>query len=194
MDLGLLGLVALVVAGVTAVAAGALVFRVDSMARATYLLAVSFVGVAGVMVVLDLPYLAALTVLMMVIEMAIMGVFMIMYMMNPGGLMPMSMFHNTRGAAVLSGGTFVVLAAGALLVDWPTAEPAALPADATYQLGQGIMGSKMLVMMTVSPVLFVTIVGAVAVATARGRYGAVEPADAPEPTGTAPSGNRRTAG
>ena len=157
------------VLAVLAVVSGALVFRVDSMARATYLLASSFFCVAGVMALLGLPYLAALTVLMMVIEMALMGVYMMMFMMNPAGLMPMSMFHNTRGAAVLSAGTFVVLAAGALLVDWPTTD-AAPPAATTEQLGTGVMESKMLVMMTVSPVLLVTMVAGVVLATRRGRY------------------------
>ena len=168
---------ALAVLGVLAVVSGALVFRVDSMARATYLLATSFFAVAGVMALLGLPYLAALTVLMMVVEMAMMGVFMVMLMMNPAGLMPMSMFHNTRGAAVLAVGTFVVLAAGALLVDWPTTT-AAPPTDTTEQLGQGIMDSKMLVMMTVSPVLLVTMIAGVVLAVRPGRYDRVPHAQA----------------
>ncbi|HRM55518.1 MAG TPA: hypothetical protein PLS11_16585, partial [Ottowia sp.] len=53
------------------------------------------------------------TILMMVMEMAIMVVFMVMFMMNPAGLMPMSMLHNTRGALVITSGTFLLLGAGA---------------------------------------------------------------------------------
>ena len=46
-----------------AVVTGIGVFRVDSMARATYLLLASFLCVAGTMLLLGLDYLGALTVL-----------------------------------------------------------------------------------------------------------------------------------
>lgn len=155
--------------GLVAVAAGIGVFQVDSMARATFLLLASFVAVGAELLLLDLHYLGAITVLMMGMEMAVMVVFMIMLMMDPGGLMPMSMVHDGRRAKAVAIGVFVVLASGALLIDWPQ-RTGAPPADPTYQLGRAIMGSKMLVMMTVSPVLFATIVAAVTLGAARGRY------------------------
>ena len=170
-----------------ATASGFAVFRVASMARATFALAVSFVCVGAVMLLLDLDYLGLITILMMVMEMSIMAVFMIMYMMNPGGLMPMSMFHNKAGAMTMAVGSFVVLAAGALLVPWPQRQGAP-PADVTLQLGEGIMGTKMLVMLTISPVLLATIVGSLVLAAARGRYDRFgddldQPADDPVPGG-----------
>lgn len=170
-----------------AVLSGFLVFRVGSMARATFSLAVSFVCVGAVMLLLGLDYLGVMTVLMMVMEMGVMAVFMIMYMMNPAGLMPMSMYHNKAGAMTLAVGSFVVLASGALLVDWPERTGSA-PADVTLQLGEGIMGTKMLVMLTISPVLFTTIVAALVLAAARGRYDRLgddldQPADDPVPGG-----------
>ncbi len=162
-------LVTFVVLAVIAVAAGIAVFVVDSMARATYALALSFVAVGAELVLLAAPYLAVITILMMVMEMAIMAVFMLMFMMNPAGLMPMSMLHNKRGALVLSAGTFVVLAAGSLLVPWP-ARRGQVPAEPTRALGEAIMGSKMLVMMGISAVLFATIVAALVLASASNRY------------------------
>ena len=155
--------------GLVAVAAGIGVFTVDSMARATFLLLASFVAVGAELLLLDLDYLGAITVLMMGMEMAVMVVFMIMLMMNPGGLMPMSMLHNARGAKAIAGAVFVVLATGSVLVPWPE-RAGAPPGDPTYDLGRAIMGSKMLVMMTISPVLFATLVGAVVLGAARGRY------------------------
>ena len=106
---------------------------------------------------------------MMTVEMAVMVVFMVMFMMNPAGLMPMTMVHNRRGALSLSIGTFVFLAAGALLVPWPNrrGQP---PADATRQLGESIMEGKMLVMLVVGISLFATMVAATVLATGRGRY------------------------
>ncbi|WP_308128143.1 NADH-quinone oxidoreductase subunit J [Modestobacter italicus] len=162
------------VLAVVAIAAGVAVFRVDSMARATYALAASFVAVGLALLLLDLQFLGVMTVLMMVMEMAIMAIYMIMFMgMNPA-LMPMSMVHGKRPALLVSIGTFVVLAAGAVLVPWPTRRGAPA-ADLVTSLGEAVMHSKMLVMLTVSPVLFATIVAALVLALPRGRYDRLGP-------------------
>lgn len=175
------------IAAVVAVLAAAAVFRVNSMARATYALALSFVAVGVAVLILRLDFIGAVTILMMVMEMAVMAVFMVSYMgMNPA-LMPMDMTHSKRPAAVIAVAVFVGLAAAALLIPWPTSGGPA-PQDATRTLGEAIMGSKMLVMLTVSPVLFATIVAALVLANPRGRYDRFggdlrkRPAD-PEPGG-----------
>ncbi|WP_179534400.1 NADH-quinone oxidoreductase subunit J [Actinopolyspora biskrensis] len=155
--------------GVLALVSGALVFRLDSMARVTFALLASFLFVAGEVLLLGLGYLGAVIILMMVMEMVIMAVFMIMYMMNPAGLMPMAMFHNTRGAAGIAGGVFVASALGILLVDWPR-RAGRPPADPTRALGEALMGGQMLTMMTLGLALFATIVATVVLATHRGRY------------------------
>jgi NADH-quinone oxidoreductase subunit J len=152
-----------------AVATGIAVFRVDSMARATFALLLSFLLAAGTVLLVELTYLGVLVALMMVMEMVIMVVFMVMYMMNPAGLMPMSMVHNKKGSLAIAVGTFVVLAAGIYLVDWPTSR-ASRPANPTMQLGEALMGSKMLVMIVLGLALFATIVATVVLATHRGRY------------------------
>lgn len=155
--------------GITAIAAGIAVFLVDSMARATYALLVSFLAVAASLVLLGSTYVGFLTVLMMTVEMAIMGVFMLMYMMNPAGLMPMSMRHNTRGSLVLAGGTFVVLAVGILTVPWPERQGAP-PDDVTFELGMAIMGRHMLTMIVIGVALLATMIAGVMLTTGRGRY------------------------
>ena len=174
--------------GVVAVASGVAVFRVDSMARATYALAVSFVAVGAALLLVELHYVGIITVLMMVMEMAVMAVYMVMFMgMNPA-LMPMSMVHDNRRAIVAAAATFTLLGAGALLVPWPSRRGA--PAmDTTAALGEAIMGSKMLVMMTISPVMVATIVAGIVLAAPRGRYDRLgddlrrRPADDPQPGG-----------
>lgn len=173
---------------VIAVASGIAVFRVNSMARATYALAVSFVAVGLTLLLFHLAFAGVITVLMMVMEMAIMAIYMIMFMgMNPA-LMPMSMVHSKRGSAIVASATFVVLALGAFLIPWPTRR--GMPAgDLITSLGEALMGSKMLVMMTVSPVLFATIIAALVLANPRGRYDRLgddlrrRPADDPQPGG-----------
>ncbi len=157
------------VLAVTSVASGIAVFRVDSMARATYALALSFVAVGLALLLVDLHYVGVVTVLMMVMEMAVMAVYMVMFMgMNPA-LMPMSMVHDNRKAAFAAAACFVLLAAGAVLVPWPTRRGVP-PADATVALGEALMGSKMLVMMALSPVMVATIVAGVSLAAPHGRY------------------------
>ncbi len=164
-----MGDVAFWILSIAAVAAGIVVFVVDSMARATYALAASFVAVGIIVLQLHQDYIGMIIILMMVMEMAIMAVYMVMFMgMNPA-LMPMSMVHDKKAAIVLSGGVFAVLAAGALNVSWParSARPAA---DVTVALGESLMGPNMLVMIAISPVMVATIVSGVVLASARTRY------------------------
>jgi NADH-quinone oxidoreductase subunit J len=157
------------VLSLASVVSGFAVFRLGSMARVTFALLASFLAVAGMVVQLGLGYLGVVLALMMVMEMVVMVVFMIMYMMNPAGLMPMAMYHNKPGAMTISVTTFVALAAGILLVDWPerAGEP---PTDPTFALGLSLMGGQMLTMMTLGVTLFATIVATVVLATGRGRY------------------------
>ncbi len=155
---------------VVAVLAGAVVFKVDSMARATYALAVSFVAVGCALLIFGLEYLAVITILMMVMEMAIMAVFMVMFMgMNPA-LMPMSMVHSQRAALAAAIGLFALLTVGILLTPWPDSAAASASASTVAALGHSLMGNKMLVMMTVSPIMFATIVAGVVLASGRTRY------------------------
>jgi hypothetical protein len=82
--LGVLAAVVFWVAAVVSVLAGAAVFHVDSMARATYALALSFVAVGLAVLTLQQGYVGVVIVLMMVMEMAVMAVYMVMFMgMNP---------------------------------------------------------------------------------------------------------------
>ncbi|WP_293003942.1 NADH-quinone oxidoreductase subunit J [Mycobacterium sp.] len=157
------------VAAVIAVVAGAAVFIVNSMARATYALAVSFIAVGVVVLLLQQNYIGMVTILMMVMEMAVMAVYMVMFMgMNPA-LMPMSMVHDNRRALAAAVGSFVVLATGIMLADWPSRRGAP-PPDVTVALGEELMGPKMLAMAVISPVMVATIVAGIVLAAHRGRY------------------------
>jgi NADH:ubiquinone oxidoreductase subunit 6 (subunit J) len=157
------------VLAVLALVSAVLVFRLGSMARVTFALLASLCFAGGEVVLLGLPYLGVVVVLMMVMEMVIMAVFMIAYMMNPAGLMPMSMVHNKRGSLAISIVTFLALAAGILLVPWPRRRGTA-PADTTFQVGESLMGPHMLTMITLGFALLATIVAATVLATDRGRY------------------------
>ena len=157
------------VGAVVAVAAGIAVFVVDSMARATYALALSFVAVGIDVLTLEQGYVGVVVIVMMVMEMAVMAIYMVMFMgMNPA-LMPMSMVHGKRAALLTAVGTFLVLGGGSLLVHWPQrrGSPAT---DVTRSLGDALMGSHMLVMIAVSPVMVSALVVGVVLSASRGRY------------------------
>ncbi|WP_182353470.1 NADH-quinone oxidoreductase subunit J [Flaviflexus huanghaiensis] len=157
------------VLGVVAILSGAAVFWVDSMARASYALALSFVAVGVQVLFLQQNYVGVMTILMMIMEMAIMAVYMVMFMgMNPA-LMPMSMVHSKKTALVISISVFAMLAAAILLTDWPTrrGQPSG---DVTASLGETLMGTKMLVMVVISPIMIATIVSGIVLAAHRTRY------------------------
>lgn len=157
------------VLAVLAIVSGFAVFRFNSMARVTFALLASFLFAAGEVLLLGLSYLGVVIVLMMVMEMVLMAIFMVMYMMNPGGLMEMQMFHNKRGSLAVCIGSFVALAVGIFLVPWPQRVGRA-PADPTFALGEALMGPQILTMMTLGLALLATIVATVLLATQRGRY------------------------
>jgi NADH:ubiquinone oxidoreductase subunit 6 (subunit J) len=153
-----------------AVASGVAVFMVDSMARATFALLASFLCVGLELLLIDLEYLGVLVVLMMIMEMLVMAVFMIMYMMNPAGLISMTMVHNHRGGLAIAGAVFAALAAGIFLVDWPERAGTA-PPDPAIALGESIMGPKMLIMIGIGVAILATMIASVVLATRQGRYG-----------------------
>ena len=152
-----------------AAASGFMVFRFNSMARVTISLLVSFQASGGLLILLGLGYLGVVVILMMIMEMIIMAVFMIAYMMNPAGLMPMTMTHNKPRARAISVTSFLLLAAGIFAVPWPR-RVGVRPASPTFQLGAALMGPQMLTMITLGFTLFATMVAAVLLATRRGRY------------------------
>lgn len=161
--------VAFWVLAVAAVAFGVMVFVVDSMARATFSLLVSFLCVGAELLLIELRYLGVLVVLMMIMEMLVMVVFMVMYMMNPAGLMPMTMMHNARGAFVIAACAFAALAAGIVAIPWPE-RAGRPPRDPAFALGEAVMGSSMLVMMVIGIAILATMIATVVLATHRGRY------------------------
>jgi NADH-quinone oxidoreductase subunit J len=158
------------VLAVLAVASGILVFRLNSMARVTFALLAVFLFIGGELILLGLGYLGVVVILMMVIEMVIMAIFMIAYMMNPGGLMPMAMVHNHRVALGISAVTFVALAVGIFATAWPAGGGSDPPSDPTLQLGESLMSGQMLTMTTLGVALFATMVATTLLSTGRGRY------------------------
>lgn len=167
------------IVGTGSVVAGWRVFRADSMVRAAYWLLAAFVGVGVLLVALGAEFLGLVLILMMAGEMTIMALFMVAFMMNPAGLNPMTMVHQHRVAIAAGWVAFAGLAAVALVGAFPD-RPAPEDASFTAELGRELLGDSMLVFETAGVTLLATMIGAIALASRRGRFGAAdEGSDAP---------------
>lgn len=166
-----------------------LVFRTDSMVRAAYWLLTSFVGVGGILILLRAEFLGVVLILMMAGEMTVMAVVMVMFMMNPAGLNPMVMVHQHRTAIVAGVVAFLAIAGTALATTFPD-RPAVRTAQATAQLGSELLGRSMLIFETAGVALLATMIGAVAVASHRGRFGQADEGSEEPPLQPGGSGGR----
>lgn len=171
------------------------VFVTQSMVRSAFLLLLSFIATAAMMLLLAAPYIAFATIFMMAVEMMVMALFMVMFMMNPAGLNPMMMVHQHRFAIAAGIAVFVGLAVVTLTTDFPIR---AMRADisSVADLGHEILGDSMLIFETVGVTLLATMVGAVIVSSRAGRFGAADAASTPpglDPDG-APAGRVPEAG
>jgi NADH:ubiquinone oxidoreductase subunit 6 (subunit J) len=156
-----------------AVFSGWRVFRADSMVRAAYWLLVSFAAVGIILVLLRAEFLGLILILMMGGEMTIMVVFMVAFMMNPAGLNPMTMVHRNSVAIAAGVVSFLSIAGLGLFGRFPTVKtPAGV--DPTRRLGVELLGDSMLVFQTAGVTLLAAMIAAIAISSARGRFGAAD--------------------
>ncbi|MEO8080684.1 MAG: NADH-quinone oxidoreductase subunit J [Caldimonas sp.] len=177
---------------IVGVVSGWRVFQTDSMVRASFLLLLSFTAVAGIMLLLAAPYLGVATIFMMAVEMMVMALFMVMFMMNPAGLNPMSMVHQQPlaiGAGVVA---FVGLSAAVLTSPLP-ALPVAADHRAIHDLGIEMLGGSMLIFESAGVALLSAMIGSVILSSRSGRFGAADEGARPpglsegsEPAGIVP--------
>jgi len=146
------------------------VFRTSSMARAGLLL-LAALGIEGFLfLALASEFLGVLQLLMMSGEMVIMVFFMVMFMPDPGGLMGMEMVHDKRRSAAVAAGTGIVLAAVAVLTDWP-ARVVGTDAPDVRAIGFEVMGRSMPTFLFAAMTILFAMVGGVLLAKHGGRYG-----------------------
>jgi NADH-quinone oxidoreductase subunit J len=149
---------------------GAYVFRTSSMARAGLLL-LAALGIEGLLfLALASEFLGVLQLLMMSGEMVIMVFFMVMFMPDPGGLMGMEMVHDKRRSAALAAVTGIVLAAIAVVTDWPT-RVVGTDAPDVRAIGFEVMGRSMPTFLFAAMTILFAMVGGVLLAKHGGRYG-----------------------
>lgn len=157
---------------------GLYVFRTSSMARAGLLLLASL-GIEGlIFLALASEFLGVLQLLMMSGEMVIMVFFMVMFMVDPGGLMGMDMTHDKRRSAAAAAGVAVALAVLAVATDWPAQVVSAEPPD-VRAIGFEVMGRSMITFLFAGMTILFAMVGGIMLAKQGGRLGLPAPAGEP---------------
>jgi NADH:ubiquinone oxidoreductase subunit 6 (subunit J) len=153
--------------GIAAVWFGVVVFRTSSMVRSALALLFSMAAVGGMFLAMQAEFLGVLQLMMMATEMGIMAIFMMMFMMDPGGLGEMDMTHQKR-ASVVAGVVGTVVALGvALLVDWSPTGTVTGPVEQTRLLGLEVMERSMLIFETAGVTILTAMIAATAIAIER---------------------------
>ena len=151
--------------GLAAIGFGVVVFRTSSMVRSALALLFSQTAVGCMFLAMQTEFLGVLRIMMMATEMSIMAIFMVMFMMDPGGMGGMDMTHQKRfsiGAGVVAAGVAIVVAFWA---DWgPVTAEAPDAAMQTRALGIELLGRSMLIFETAGITILTAMIAATAVA------------------------------
>ena len=110
--------------GTAAIWFGVVVFRTHSMVRSAIALLFSQTAIGAMFLVMQAEFLGVLQIMMMATEMSVMAIFMVMFMMDPGGMGKMDMTHQKR-LSLWAGGIGLV---AALVVIWTAGWQGPVPA------------------------------------------------------------------
>ncbi len=155
--------------GVVAIWFAITVFRTSSMVRSALALLAVMVALGGIFLALEAEFLGVLQLMMMASEMTIMAIFMVMYMMDPGGLGQMEMTHQKRSAGLVGALGALGGVTLAVFVAWGGGATVPTPTGQLRLLGLEIMGRSMLIFETAGVTILVAMIAATAVAIARWR-------------------------
>ena len=151
--------------GLAAIGFGVVVFRTSSMVRSALALLFSQTAVGCMFLAMQTEFLGVLQIMMMATEMSIMAIFMVMFMMDPGGLGKMDMTHQKR-LSLWAGG--IGLLAALLLVWLPDWGPVALSVPGAHEqaadLGRELLGRSMFIFQSAGLTILTAMIAATMVA------------------------------
>ena len=157
----------LAVFGLAAVWFGVVVFRTHSMVRSALALLFSQTAVGAMFLTMQAEFLGVLQIMMMSTEMSVMAIFMVMFMMDPGGMGKMDMTHQKRLSLWAGGVAFAVALAVIDTVDWGPPVLSVPGADRQARdLGLELLGRSMLIFQSAGLTILTAMVAATAVAIA----------------------------
>ena len=126
-------------------------------------LVLSFVGVSGLYVLLEAPFLAAAQLLIYAGAVAILILFAIMLTRRVMGETPGGQTNNQWALAAFVAVMLFLVLLGATSQDWPTTTDAP-PGDVITALGEAFLGPYLLPFEIVSVLLLAALVGAIVIA------------------------------
>jgi len=153
--------------GGAAVWFGIVVFRTHSMVRSALALLFSQTAIGAMFLVMQAEFLGVLQIMMMATEMSVMAIFMVMFMMDPGGLGKMDMTHQKKLSLWAGGVGLVVALAAVWLADWGT-EALLVPsaAEQIEALGLELLERAMFIFQSAALTILTAMVAATMVAIA----------------------------
>ena len=153
--------------GLAAIWFAVVVFRTSSMVRSALALLFSQAALGAMFLAMQAEFLGVLQIMMMGTEMSIMAIFMVMFMMDPGGLGAMEMTHQKR-VSVIAGivGAFAALGV-AFFAGWgPVVEAAPAPREQIVGLGLDLMERSMIIFQITGVTILTAMIAATATAVA----------------------------
>ena len=155
----------LTVFGLAAVWFGVVVFRTHSMVRSALALLFSQTAVGAMFLTMQAEFLGVLQIMMMATEMSVMAIFMVMFMMDPGGMGKMDMTHQKRLSLRAGGLAFAVALAVVYFADWGPLAQSIPGADRQVRdLGLELLGRSMFIFQSAGLTILTAMVAATAVA------------------------------
>ena len=157
--------VAIAFFGLAALLFAAGVFHTVSMVRSALSLLATMTCIGCMFLAMQAEFLGVLQIMMMATEMSIMAIFMVMFMMDPGGLMAMDMKHQKWLS--LAAGLVSVVAVLLLIAftGWgPVSQTFPAPAEQNRQLGQELLQRSMLIFEAAGVSILAAMVAATVVA------------------------------
>ncbi len=154
--------------GIAAIVFGAAVFVTSSMMRSALALLFSQTALGAMFLAMQAEFLGVLQIMMMATEMSIMAIFMVMFMMDPGGLGDMDMSHQKRLSILAGVAAAVFSAVIAIAAHWPagpeTLSEVASAGAQVRALGVELLGRSMLIFETAGVTILTAMIAATAVA------------------------------
>ena len=153
--------------GLAAIWFAVVVFRTSSMVRSALALLFSQAALGAMFLAMQAEFLGVLQIMMMGTEMSIMAIFMVMFMMDPGGLGAMEMTHQKRVSEVAGVvGAFAALGV-AFFAGWgPIVEAAPTPQEQLVGLGLDLMERSMIIFQITGVTILTAMIAATATAVA----------------------------
>lgn len=158
-------LILIIFFGLIAIWFGWRVFMTSSMVRSALSLLASMAALGFLFLALEAEFLGVLQIMMMATEMSIMAIFMMMYMMDPGGMSGMDMSHQKKPSIAMA----TIVGAMAVLViflsDWGfIAVEAPSAAQQNHDLGIEVMKRSMMIFETAGVTILTAMIASTATA------------------------------